>query len=121
MAAPRSPRRALAGIVVALVLALALGALVAAGAGAAPAPRAAAWKLPPSLSHCAAGCSIGHRLLIARLSREAAASASESTSSARPKARARPAADTASGIEGNVTAAATKEGLTGIEVCAYEV
>ena len=102
--------------VLALTLAL---ASCASGVASAAQPRGG-WSFTPTLGapDCASGCSAASRLVAERLQRmEGAAPSRHGHASARG---ASPAASPGS-FEGTVTDAATKAGLTGIEVCAYEV
>ena len=102
-----------------LVAVVAAVLLVASGtnAYAAPSPAAPGWGLPSSLarSHSAA-----QRLVAARLSRIERAVMRRHGHALVSRTAARPAVS-ASGFEGTVTDAATKDGLTGIQVCAYNV
>ena len=116
-----------AGFLAALTVCLVSAALTASGAGAASPSPSPGWGLPSSLglSGCASGCAPGRRLLAARLHRTERAALRRhglAAGAGRPAARrARPAVSTASGFEGTVSDAVTKEGVDGIEVCAYEI
>ena len=101
-----------------LALALTAAAPAAGGAAVHRPSTASTWKLPSSLAPCTSRCSLQRRLLALQLKRAEGTAARHA--SARRKAQAAPDDETASGIEGIVTDAATKTGLTGIEVCAYE-
>ncbi len=114
------PRRAPAVILGVLALALATGASAAAGASGARPSDASARKLPSSFSRCVSHCSLQRRFFGARLRRLEAASTRRHSFATRVAAAARPDV-TASGFEGKVTDAKTEAGLTGVEVCAYEV
>jgi hypothetical protein len=111
---------AIAGILGVLALALATAACAATGASAARASAAPAWRLPSSLSRCAAHCSLQRRFFGARLHRADVASMRRHGIATRAATAARPDV-TASGFKGEVTDAKTKAGLTGVEVCAYEL
>lgn len=102
-----------AAFVVAVALLTALsGSAYAAGSATEP-----GWGLPSSLAH---PHSASRRLLAARLRRSERAVLRRHGHADALGAAARPSV-TASGFEGTVTDAATKAGLTGIEVCAYNV
>src|SRR5947209_12480871 len=110
-------KRRLAGwsaAVLAVVLLLAALSATAYGARSSTAPG---WGLPPALAHSR---SAAHRLLAARLSRMEGAVMRRRGHALASHAAARPAV-IASGFEGTVTDAGSKAGLTGIEVCAYNV
>ncbi len=113
----RAARRLVCVLATVLV---AVGLLGAASANAAAAPLAGAggWGVPSSLAHPR---SAARRLMAARLRRaERASIARHGGPAARSRRRAQPDL-TSTAIAGTVTDAATKEGVTGVEVCAYEV
>lgn len=106
-------RRVLGFAAVLIVLAL-LALSASAYAGSATAPG---WGLPSSLAHSR---SAAHRLIAASVRRHERAVMRRHGHRVASRAAVRPAT-TASGFEGTVTDSVTKEGLTGIEVCAYNV
>jgi hypothetical protein len=92
-------------------------AALSASAYAAPSATAPGWGLPSSLAHPQ---SAAHRLVAARLRRIERGAIRRDGHAAASRTAARPDI-TASGFEGTVTDATTKAGVTGIEVCAYDV
>jgi hypothetical protein len=99
---------------------LATLSLLAALSGSADAARSATapeWGLPSSLAHSR---SAAHRLMAARLRTIERAVMRRHGHAVASRAAARPDI-TASGFEGTVTDSATKAGVTGIEVCAYDI
>ncbi len=114
MTGKRRPVWWLAAVVAALMLLAALSASAYA-AGPATAPG---WGLPSSLASLP---SVAQPLITARLRREERLGIGRhGRPAAAPKSAARPDL-TASGFEGNVTDASTKEGVTGVEVCALNI
>jgi hypothetical protein len=113
----RGKRRGAWWLAAILAAVLLLAALTASADAAGPA-AAPGWGLPSSL---ASSPSVAHRLIAARLRRAERTALRRHRHAGVAAAKAVRPDITASGFEGEVTDASTKEGVTGIEVCAYEV
>ena len=110
-------KRRRGSVFAAFLAAISLLAALSASASAASPATAPGWGLPSFLAH---SHSAAHRLVAARLRRAERAVMRRHGQAVASRAAVRP--DTvASGFEGTVTDAASKEALTGIEVCAYNV
>ncbi len=110
-------KRRRGSVFAAILAAISLLAALSASASAAPPATAPGWGLPSFLAH---SHSAAHRLAAARLRRAERAVMRRHGHAVASPAAARPDI-VASGFEGTVTDAASKEALTGIEVCAYNV